>query len=340
MASRPDNLFGSLVEEAQAAESRSSLYDSLVAQQNDKPFEASRPALNSTTLLTALAQTDPKKDVSLQLGEQNIQAARDLLEQGKEATLRYQIAGQRAQRQAAGIRNLSSSLGTAVTPEQQNVFGQAYRNVLNSNFQKRARTAIEEEAVDRIQTMAGKNPVQAKVLLDLLEKGDANETIKNFNVKMSILHQRAEELDQAYQQSGWGRAALNFVLNLVPTNFNFARSGVVDDGSISSWLAVGEGLRSQNEKLWSMPMDQFAEFAAKDGPLMQSIKSNATTVFDLTADPNAAVQIMDALTVQTDNERRWNNIWGGVEIATAIPWMKVASATRTLMGAGAAADAA
>jgi hypothetical protein len=63
--------------------------------------------------------------------------------------------------------------------------------------------------------------------LDLLEKGDANETIRNFNVKMSILHQRAEELDQAYQQSGWGRAILNFVLNLVPTNYNFARSGVV-----------------------------------------------------------------------------------------------------------------
>jgi hypothetical protein len=335
MASKPPtDLFGDLAAQAEKAQDRSSLYDSLVDMQDKKPYEPSAPALTSTTLLTALAQADPKKDVSSQLAEDNIKAARDLLEQGGEQQLRYQIAGNRAQNDLAGVRKLGTELGFKVSPAERNAFGQAYRNILQENFQKRARTAIEDEAVDRIQSMAVRNPVQAKVLLDLLEKGDANETIHNFNVKMSILHQRSEELDNKYQQSGWGRAALNFILNLVPTNYNFARSGVVDSGSLSSWFAVGNGLRDQSEKLWSMPMDEFTEFTAKDGPLMQSIKSNATTVFDMTSDPKAAVEIMSNLTTQTDNQKLWNNVWGGVEIASAVPWMKIGSATRTLMAAG------
>jgi hypothetical protein len=309
-----DSMFSPLVEAAQEAENRDTLYDGVVAQQEGKKYETSVPALSSTTLLTALARTDPKRDISLQLGEKNIQDARDLLEAGREAEIRNKLAVGRVQKDLTGLSRLTAGVGFKVDDETRRAAAVAYQNVLHADYEKRARTSIEENAVDNIQTMAGRNPVQAKVLLDLLEKGDANETIRNFNVKMSILHQRAEELDQTYQQSGWGRAILNFVLNLVPTNYNFARSGVVGEGSLSSFLVVGEGLRDQSEKLWSMPMDQFAEFAAKDGPLMESIKSNATTVFDLTSDPNAAVQIMDALTVQNDTDRHWNNIWGGVEL--------------------------
>lgn len=261
MATNPDNMFASLADYAEKEQNRSDIYDDVVAQQENKTFEPSTPALNSTTLLTALAQTDPRKDVELQLAENNIHAARDLLEQGKEAQLRYQIAANRTERQLAGIRKLQSGLGFQAPKEVQAAAANAYNNVLRYDYKKRARTAIEDEAIERIQTMASRNPVQAKVLLDLLEKGDANETIHNFNVKMAILQQRSEELDREYQQSGWGRATLNFILNLIPTNYNFARSGVVGGGSFSSWLAVGEGLRDQSERLWSMPMDEFAEFA-------------------------------------------------------------------------------
>ena len=333
------DLYTSLAAKAEEAQDRSTMFDAVVSMQEGADDSDQRPALSSTTLLTALSQTNPSGDIELQLGEQSIQAARDLLEMGKEKELRNKIAADRVQRQLGGLNKLTAEIGFKVDPETRRAAQIAYNNVLKTDYEKRAKTAIEEEAVERIQTMAARNPVQAKVLLDLLEKGDANETIKNFNVKMAVLHQRAEELDAEYQQSGWGRAILNFVLNLIPTNYNFARSGVVGDGSIGSFLKVGEGLRDQSERLWSMPMDEFAEYTAKDGPLMQSIRSNATTAFDLTADPRAAVEIMEALTVQTDTDRKWNNIWGGVEIASAVPWMKIGSATRTLMSAG-AADAA
>lgn len=345
MATNPSSLtdtsaFADLTNLAEQSQNRESLYDSVAQQHDDAEYTApGTPALASTTLLTALARTDPSKDIELQLGQQNLEAARTLLESGQERQVRNEIAINRIQRDAAGVGKLARGVIPNVDPETVNMAESAYNNVLRADYDKRARTAIEEEAVDKIQSMAARNPTQAKVLLDLFEKGDANQRIKDFNVKMSILHQRAEELDQEYQQSGWGRSVLNFVLNLIPTNYNFARTGIVGTAGLGGLLAVGEQQRRESEQLWNMPMEDFAEYTKKDGELMQSIRDNATTAFDLTADPKAAVEVMDSLTAQTDHSRKWNDVWGGAEVASLIPWTKVGSATRTLLGSG-AADAA
>ena len=315
------------------------VFDEIAA--NEEHVEDTRPPTNILSLLTAVAKTDPDKgDIVYQLGQNAIEEARTQLTLGNEKLIRNQLALGRQQRELTGINKLGLMLGGPnISAADKAAVDAAYQRVMKYQTDERAQFAIEQEAVERIQTMAARDPVAARVLLDNLEKGDADKTVADFNIRLAILQQRAQELDAEYQQQGWGKTVLNFILNLIPTNYNFARSGVVGEGGLGSWLAVGEGLRNQSERLWNMPMDEFVKFTARDGELMKSIASNATTAFDITSDPGAAVDIMDALTNQTDHSRTWNNVWGGVEVATLIPWGRVATTTRSLMANGAPKDA-
>lgn len=323
-----------MVEESSMEQGFADAYDAQEAY-----FSERQTALNTTTMLTALATTDPSKNISYQMGEQTLEEARKLLKAGQEKQFRYQLVLDKVARSAEALGGVIEDLKYAPDPGLAAGAQQAYHNVLQFDTARREKTAIEEAAIERIQTMAATDPVQARVLLNNLEYGNADETVRQFNVKLSLLKQRAEELDDTYQQSGWGRFALNLALNLVPTNFNFARTGIVGEGaSIGDFFAVGATQREESENLWNMPLDEFADYTAKNGPLMQSIADNATSFFEI-ADPGAAVEIMDNLTSLGDSDRVWNNIWGGVEIASVVPWGKLASASRTLVTSGAAKDA-
>lgn len=320
-------------------QTQETVFDQIAA--NEEETEATREPSNMLSLLTAVAKTDPSKgDIVYQLGQDAIGAARDQLKLGNEKLIRNQIALGGQQKALEGINKLGVMLGGPnISAADKQSVDAAYSKLMKWDTDTKAQIAIEQEAVQKIQTMAARDPVAARVLLDNLEKGDADKTVADFNVRLAILNQRAQELDADYQQQGWGKTALNFVLGLIPTNYNFARSGVVGEGGLGSWLATGEGLRRQSEQLWNMPMEEFVKFTARDGDLMKSIASNATSAFDLTSDPAAAVDIMDALTNQTDSSRTWNNVWGGVEVASVVPWGKLSTATRALMANGAPKDA-
>lgn len=321
-----------MLEESAMEQGFADAYDSQAAY-----FSERQSALNTTTMLTALATTDPSKNISYQMGEQTLQNARELLKAGQEKQLRYQLVQDNITRSAAALGGVIKDLKYAPDPALAAGAETAYHNVLSWDAERRAKTAIEEAAIERIQTMAATDPVQARVLLNNLEYGNADETVRQFNVKLSLLKQKAEEYDEKYQQSGWGRYAINTVLSLVPTNFNLARTGIIGDASIGDFFAVGGALRQQSEDLWNMPMDEFVDFV-KGGALDAALEDNATSFLEI-ADPGAQVQIMDDLISQGDSGRVWNNIWGGVEIASAVPWTKLASASRTLVSSGAAKDA-
>lgn len=307
---------------------------------NTRTQEELREPSTTLTFLTSLAQVKNTDSPLTALTEEALEGTRNLLRLGEEKTLRNQIAIRQQEKDLAGLSNLRSQMGNGLSTNDLNTIQKAYSNVLTYDLEKKSAIAIEREAIERIQQMAASDPTQARVLLDNLEKGDADQTVRDFNVKLQILRQRAEELDGEYQQQGWGKTVMNFVMNLIPLNYNFARSGVVGEGGLGSWLAVGEGLRDQSERLWSMDMDEFIEFTKKDGALMQSIRSNATTAFDITYDPAMAGEIIENLTSMTDNSRTWSNIWGGVEVASVVPWTRLTRVTRNLVASGAPREAA
>lgn len=296
-------------------------------------------ALPTTSLMLALANVDTSKNPTLQLTEEAIQTARDTIETGQEMTARNKIAADRAIRQGAALNRLKIEGADILSPEQMAQVDESYRNVLTWKRQEDVKTALEQEAVDKIKEVAARDPVQAKVLLDNLQFGNAEQAHSDFLVKSSILAQRAEELDDEYKQSGWGRWTLNQIFSLIPTNFNFARSGIIteQDSGVLDWLMAGEGLRKQSETMWNMDINSFAEFAAKDGPLMQSIRNNATTLG--VYDPGLSKELLTNVTQIDDNSRKWANTWGAVELASVIPLGKIAGITTTLTRAGARKEA-
>lgn len=316
-------------------EQEPSLYEGAAEQIEDNSIPT--PAITSTALLAALSQIDTSKDPELQLAQGAIEQSRELLEMGREQELRLKVAGKRQQRILSGLNKLRTGLGPMASQKDVGAVDEAYSRVLNEDYSQRARIALEEEAVERIQDMAASNPVQARVLLDNLERGDANKTIADYWSRMAVLQQRAEELDQEYNQSGWGMAAINFVLNLIPLNYNAARSGIVKDADTGffDFFMSGTNQAKQAAALQNMPMDEFLEYTKKDGEFMKSLRSNATTIFDLTSDPAAAVEIMNNLISLDDNDKSWANIWGGAEAALVVPWGRVAGVTKSIVRAGA-----
>lgn len=308
-----------------------------VKNPNASPVE--NVALPTNSLLVAMAQVNSNSNPSLQLADENLELARNIIEQGQEKALRSKVVGERAMSRLTEFQKLKIS-NPLITPEQSKGIDDAYNNVLNWDHEEKARIALEEQAFDNIQDMAARDPVQAKVLLDNLEKGGAEQVMRDYTIKMLTLQQRAEELDAENRQSGWGRYILNSVLSLVPLNYNFQRSGIIktDDAGIMDWLLSGEGLRKQSEKMWHMSPEEFAEFAAQDGPLMQGIRDNATSVFGVD-DPGAAVQLLDALTAQSDSDREWASMWGVAEPLMIVPYGKIGSVGKTLVRSGARKEA-
>ncbi len=307
-------------------------------------FSEQGKALKTTTMLTTLATADMSKNISYQINEDRLETIRESLKIGKEKEIRYGIVTDRLASQMTGLNKVIGDLDFAASdPALIAGAEQAYQNVMQWDVERKSKTAIEEAALERIRVMAAADPVQARVLLNNLEYGSADKVAQDFQVKLSLLRQRAEEFDEEYQKSGWGRFLLNTALSLIPTNFNFARTGVVGTAGLGSLLAVGEAQRRESEEMWNnlytMNLDEAADYLDRDGDLMKSVRDNATSVFDLVDDPGVASEIMDNLITVGDSDRVWNNVWGGAEIAMVVPWGKLASASRTLVAGGAAKDA-
>lgn len=307
-------------------------FSELYKRQNEY-FSEQRSTLNSTTILTALAtaRSDP-------ITERLLADSRALLERGEESLVRGQLANERLEQQLATVGRVAQSMDVQSDPELFKGFEQSYGKLMQWNAEDKARVAIEEAAIAKIRSMAMSDPVQAKVILDKLEYGNADQTTADWSVKMAVLRQRAEELDDEYQTMGWGKWVLNTALNFFPVNFNLARTGIIGTAGLTDILTVGSSQQRESNELWAqaatMSNEEFAKFAAKDGPLMESVRDNATTLLDFTADPGAAVQILDGLIATGESDKNWNNIWGGVELASIVPWKSLTSATRMLMHAG------
>lgn len=315
-----------------------SLFDPVAELEHDREYTIGEPT-TALTFLSALARTDPTKNPMLQLNKESIEETRRLLKGQQERAMRNELASQKQRENLIGLSNLLRHLGTAASPESVAATTEAYNRVLNWDMERRARIAIEETAIDRIQTMAVANPVQAKVLFDLVDKGDADERVRNFNVKQAVLAQRAGEFAQEYEAQGWGKTVFNFMMNLVPLNYNASRAGIVGESRWIDYLLSGSAMGRQSDNLYNMPMEEFIEYTKKDGEFMQSLRSNATTIFDATSDPAMAMEIMGDLAAMTESQRMMGNVWGGVEVASIVPYATIGKVTRSLARSGAPKDA-
>lgn len=303
-------------------------------------------ALPNKTMIMSMAKVNASKNPSLQMSEELLQQTRDAIESGQEMSEKYKMAAERSIQTAAVFNKLKNSNIAGIpefSPEDVQKMDETYRGILAFDVERKAKGVAEAKAIENIQAMAARDPVQAKVLLDNLQFGGATEVhYRNLLIQTHLL-QRAEELDLEHNATGWGRTALNFALSMIPTNYNFARTGVVAgaDTGISDWVLSGEGLRKQSETLYSnlvdMDEDEIAEYLSANGPLMKSIRENASTFGSF--DPTTAIDVLDGVKGQSDDSRVYSNLWGGIEIAGSGVVGAVSSLTKTLVRAGAKKEA-
>lgn len=163
------------------------------------------PALPTASLRRAVANMATSKNPSLQMIEENLQLARDNIEAGQELNERNRIASERAMQQAAAFNKIKSDNArlSLLTPEDQKNLNDAYVSVLTEDRRKKAVAALEEEAIDKIREVAARDPVQAKVLLDNLQFGGAEQVHLDYLKKQELVASKRKAIEAAQNDRPW-----------------------------------------------------------------------------------------------------------------------------------------
>lgn len=310
-------------------------FESIAVEPSQEPI----PALPNKTLIMTLAKMDPTKNPGLQLQEENIEAARQLLESGREYEERTKIAGDRLVKELVGLGKLKEEGRQILSKEQLDSIDTAYQTSLTANIESRAKASLEEQALDNIEDMASRDPVQARIMLDNYQTGGAVGVKREWQLKMMALAQLSEAVDNEYEQSGWGRGFFNGLIGLIPTFYNQSRSGIVDfaNENILDNILIGNATKKQSEAFYNLPLEEFIDYVKVNGALHESIKANASS-FGI-ANPTQAKELLNELKYQSEDDRLWANAWGVLDPATAIPGRLIAAPTKLLARAAARKEA-
>lgn len=152
---------------------------------------------------------------------------------------------------------------------------------LSEDMNSRSQYALEEEAVNKIQDMAGSDPTQAELLRHNFIDGNTNQVIRDFSAKQLILQREIENAGTAENDQGWMGSLADFALGIVQsTPLTRGDIGNVDTTSVTkNWydsLFAGERKQAEAGSLWNMPISEFGPYV-KD-KLIPSIK-NSSSIF-------------------------------------------------------------
>lgn len=294
---------------------------------------------NRTALIAAMGDEKSKRSPEGLPLQESIDRNRASIAMGEETVLRNQAAARQSLDAATAVRSMKEYLGVDFDKKQLAIVDQAYTNVLNWDLEQKAKAALEEEAINKIQEYASTNPYQAKILTDLFDpkRGNAEKILRDHNVVSMKLGQIAEEFGRDSQEEGWVPYLLKLPLNWFPTNANFQTSGALSgDGSMLDWLLPGNANQKEGDFLYNALNDMELEDRIKylDGPFKDLVRAAASGAFGLVDDKQAAASMVSNFIHQTEQDRVVANLWGIGEVAGVIPMGKVIGITKNLRHAG------
>ncbi len=180
--------------------------------------------------------------------------------------LRIQAAAKQQSDEFKAIMSLTGTPGLEVDPKLQEGMRLAANDVVNNSVQNRQEAAMEQMALRKIKDLAAEGDyVQAKLLMNQVRYGNAENIINDINTKRMIIHREVEKAQVAQQDQGWFRSAVDFVMSMVgdaTLNSALDRSHIVDiDKSMThwyDWLFSGQRQRNEAAALWQMRPDDFS----------------------------------------------------------------------------------
>lgn len=224
---------------------------------------------DKTARLAGLALADSGPDLIEQI-RANTAMAQETIKTVGDANLRAQAAGRQQVREMEGYASLITDQAVQQYDPQLAV-GAALAAEMASqkDIETRRQYALEAEAVDRIQDLAAAGDTsQARMLLNNLQYGDANQVIRDMNTKQLILEREIQKATAGAEEAGWLAKATSFVLSALPLYSSTARIGNVEvDESLKGfgdWFWNGKRTGNESATLWSMPVENFSKFVQEE----------------------------------------------------------------------------
>lgn len=301
------------------------------------------PLPMSASIMSLATAGDGTAETALALQQQNIDLIRERIAQGQEFSDRLGVAAKRQERTLKSLNTLRAPKGV-ISKETAAEVDKGYQNIAASRIEDDARTAAEEEAIRKIQDyLHNGETTEAKLSYSLLTKGGASQRWYEEATKNLLLSQAVERYQAEANDMSWGASALSFLTSLLPTNYNFSRSGVVpgSKGNLYDFFFSGSGLARQGNDLWSKYDSKgLAAALAPGGELDASLRSNATTFGAY--NPGEAGAILDSLHYQNEADQTWASLWGVLDAGTValpqigiVPWRSLSSIPGALTRVGA-----
>lgn len=270
-----------------------------------------------TAILSAASAPDTPVDTIASLQEQTLQATKATIQSQQEFSKRIKIALDQQQKSMKVLNNLSTTNESLQSPETQKAIDDGYNAISAQDINDNARVSAETETIRRVQDyLTQGDPVSAKLTYNLLVNGGSNGEFDRAATKNMLLAQALERFQQEQGSEGWGHWLLNMAYGIIPTSYNFARSGDVPGynpgtgTTLKNFFMSGSSLSNQSDFLYDKYLDpkDLQAALAPGGELEALIRKNSTTLG--TFDPGTAVDILKGLTFQNDSDKAWANTWG------------------------------
>lgn len=181
--------------------------------------------------------------------------------------------------------------------------------------------ALEKEGIAAIQDGAAHDPHQAASMLNSISQGDILDRSRDNLTKLTIFNREVDKLQQEVSGQGIGRNILDFLTVPFQSIFTQERSGLG-----SALQTPGGNLQETVQKLWSLPVD---EFASKLPGIVDKIRNNSGLVME---NRNLALQTLESFRKGDFMDRMGSNFWAANDLAQVgvfIPFSRLAKLVKS-----------
>lgn len=236
--------------------------------------------IDKTARLAGLALSDPSKPDLVDQIQLNTIEMNDFIKTVGDTDVRLKAAGQQQLNQINGLSRLMNDQRlTATEPELIPGAIAAAEQALSIDIDRRAQYAMEQSAIERIQDVAAAgDEAQARMLLNNIQRGDADKVIRDMNTKQLILEREIKKAGTKVEDDSIIGGAASFILSLTGIYNPLGTVGNVDvDKGLKDWtdyLWTGRRRNTEGQTLWAMPVEDFSQYV-KD-TLIPKIKQSST----------------------------------------------------------------
>ena len=299
---------------------------------------AETPTVTSNPDFTARLAAVGDVDVGAQMGaevEALTEEYRQQIEVSGDNLLRTQAASRQNE---AKLRALTNIAANPTEEDMALVEGarHAAGRVIADGIERDKEDALERRAIQQIQDLASTDPTQAKIRLNNLELGDAEDIIADYHTKKLILQREIDRAGIEKKDQAWFFDAVDFVMTAIPFNYSAGSVGNVDFPElVKSWgdnLLSGRRKRAEAAGLFNMSAPDMAKYVREE--LIPNVKKNSTLFGYHSRSEELSILSEIADTPSTFETNAWNTIdnFGGISAARL---GKIASIPRIMVKNGA-----